>query len=238
MTAAPLSFAGEKLMLDPSGALWWPSRKVLAVADLHFEKGSAIAEMGALLPPFDTRDTLAQLAGFLRRYKPESVILLGDSFHDDRAANRLSEGDRARLMQLAGTTHFVWIAGNHDSDAPEGLPGERHEELKIGNLTFRHEAKPGKAAGEVSGHFHPKARVAVRGGAISRPCFVIDGYRVMLPALGAFTGGLDVTEAPIALLFPRGGRVCLLGRERLHAFPFTASRPRATPAVARIGSDC
>ena len=236
MTAAPISFAGERLMLDPSGALWWPSRRVLVVADLHFEKGSAIAEMGALLPPFDTRDTLAQLTGFLRRYKPECVTLLGDSFHDARGVHRLSEGDRARLMQMAGTTKFVWITGNHDPAAPAGLPGESHAELKLGNLTFRHEAKPGKVVGEISGHFHPKARVAVRGGSISRPCFVIDGYRLMLPALGAFTGGLDVTEAPIALLFPRGGRVCLLGRERLHAFPFAASRPKVTPAIAQIGN--
>jgi uncharacterized protein len=231
VTAAPLSFAGERLMLDPSGALWWPQRKTLVVADLHFEKATAIAELGAMLPPFDTRDTLAQLSGFVRRYRPESVILLGDSFHDGRGPARLSDADRARLTLLAGQAHFVWIAGNHDAEAQHALPGERHAELKLGNLTFRHEARPGKVAGEISGHFHPKARVTVRGGTICRPCFVIDGYRLMLPALGAYTGGLEVTEAPIALLFSRGGRVCLLGRERLHTFPFAASRPRAATNV-------
>ena len=235
MTAAPLHFAGERLMLDPSGALWWPSRRVLVVSDLHFEKGTAFAETGSLLPPFDTRDTLALLTSFLRRYRPESVILLGDSFHDTRGAQRLSESDRARLLQLAGSTHFVWILGNHDATAPDGLPGESHAELKIGNLSFRHQAKPGKVVGEISGHFHPKARVAVRGTAISRPCFVIDGYRLMLPALGAYTGGLDVSDAAIALLYPRGGRVCLLGKERLHSFPFAASRPRPGVAVSPGG---
>ena len=163
------------------------------------------------------------------------MILLGDSFHDGRGPNRLSEGDRARLLQLAGSTQLVWILGNHDSTPPAGLPGESHDELKIGNLTFRHQAKPGKVTGEVSGHFHPKARVAVRGTSISRPCFVIDGYRLMLPAIGAYTGGLDVSEAAIALLFPRGGRVCLLGKERLHSFPFAASRPKPGVAVSPGG---
>ena len=235
MSAAPLHFAGERLTLDPAGALWWPARKILVVADLHFEKGTAFAEAGALLPPFDTRDTLALLTTFLRRYRPERVILLGDSFHDNRGVHRLSESDRNRLLQLAGSTHFTWILGNHDSEAPEGLPGESHAELKISNLTFRHEAQPGRVVGEISGHYHPKARVAVRGTSISRPCFVIDGYRLMLPALGAYTGGLDVTEAAIALLYPRGGRVCLLGRERIYSFPFAASRPRPGVAVSPDG---
>jgi len=233
VSAAPLHFAGERLTLDPAGALWWPARKILVVADLHFEKGTAFAEAGALLPPFDTRDTLSLLTTFLRRYRPECVILLGDSFHDNRGVHRLSESDRNRLVQLANSTKFLWILGNHDSEAPEGLPGESHAALKIGNLTFRHEAQPGRVVGEISGHFHPKARVAVRGTSISRPCFVIDGYRLMLPALGAYTGGLDVMEAAIALLYPRGGRVCLLGKERIYAFPFVASRPKPTVAVSR-----
>jgi uncharacterized protein len=228
MTPAPLHLAGERLMLDPSGALFWPAQRLLAVADLHLEKGSAAAARGALLPPWDTRATLDLLAALLRRWKPETVVALGDSFHDDGGANRLIAHDRARLQAMAAAHRFVWVLGNHDP-APTDLAGMAVTECAIGPLLFRHQAAAKADPGEISGHFHPKASVPTRGTVVSRPCFVADARRMILPAIGAYTGGLDVRDAAIAALFPRGGRVFLLGRERLFSFPFAAQRGR--PAV-------
>jgi len=223
MTPAPFHLAGERLMLDPSGALFWPAQQLLAVADLHLEKGSAAAVRGALLPPWDTRATLDRLTGLLRRWRPETVVALGDSFHDDGGSARLLAHDLARLVALAAAHRFVWVHGNHDPSPPP-LPGVAAAELRIGPLVFRHEARRGAAEAEISGHYHPKARVPARGGTISRPCFVADARRIILPALGAFAGGLDVQDGAIAALFPRGGRVFLLGRERLFSFPYGTLR--------------
>ena len=224
MTPAPIHLAGERLLLDPAGALFWPAQRLLAVADLHLEKGSAAAMRGALLPPWDTRATLDRLAALLRRFQPETVVALGDSFHDAGGSARLAAGDAARLRLMAAAHRFVWVLGNHDPAPPEDIGGEAAAELARGRLTFRHEARPGPASGELCGHHHPKARVAARGGSICRPCFVFDGRRLMLPAFGAYTGGLDVAEPAIAALFPRGGRVFLLGRDRLFSFPYAALR--------------
>ena len=228
MTPAPVHLAGERLLLDPAGALFWPAQRLLAVADLHLEKGSAAAMRGALLPPWDTRATLDRLAVLLRRFQPQTVVALGDSFHDAEGSARLPAGDAARLRLMAATHRFVWVLGNHDPAPPEGIGGEAAGELVLGRLRFRHEARHGErlgpASGELCGHHHPKARVAARGGSICRPCFVHDGRRLMLPAFGAYTGGLDVADAAIAALFPRGGRVFLLGRERLFSFPYAALR--------------
>jgi DNA ligase-associated metallophosphoesterase len=231
MTPAPIHLAGERLMLDPDGALFWPAKRLLAVADMHFEKGSAAAAQGSLLPPWDTRTTLDRLAALLRRFKPDAVVALGDSFHDARGVARLHPHDLARLHQLAGAHHFVWILGNHDPVPPQGIPGEVLPELKLGPLRFVHETGPGPAAGEVCGHHHPKAYVHARGAVVSRPCFVLDARRLMLPAFGAYTGGLDVRDAAIGNLFPRGGRVFLLGRDRLFSFPYQATRSRPTAAA-------
>ena len=219
MTAAPLHLAAERLMLDPLGAVIWPAQRLLAVADLHLEKGSAAAARGSLLPPWDSAATLDRLALLLRRHRPQTLVLLGDSFHDRDGAARLSPPDRARLAHLAQGLDLVWVLGNHDPVAPVGLPGMAVAELGLGRLVFRHEAQPG-ATDEISGHFHPKASVPARGATVCRPCFVADGRRLILPALGAYTGGLDVHEPPIARLFPRGGRVFLLGQERLFSFTY------------------
>lgn len=228
MTLAPLHLAGERLMLDPDGALVWPAQRLLAVADLHLEKGSAAAAHGALLPPWDTRATLDRLAALVRRHAPRTVVALGDSFHDPRGASRLLAADAARLAAMTAATAFVWVLGNHDPAPAEGLGGVSAAEWRTGPLVFRHEAVAG-AAGEISGHFHPKAQVPVRGAVVSRACFVADARRVLLPALGAYTGGLDVRDLAIARLFPRGGRVFLLGRERLFSFPYAPARTNAAP---------
>ncbi len=223
MTNAPLTLAGEHLLLDPAGAAFWPERRVLLLADLHFEKGTAFASRGQPVPPWDTRTTLDLLAVLVRRWRPMRVIALGDSFHDDAGPSRLAAADRMRLLALAAAVPFVWVRGNHDPAPPDGLPGQSCEAWEEGALVFRHEAVgPPGAAGEVSGHFHPKASVAVRGTMVTRPCFVTDGRRLLLPALGAYAGGLDLRSPPILGLFPRGGRAFLLGRERLFSFAFPA----------------
>jgi DNA ligase-associated metallophosphoesterase len=229
VTLAPLHLAGERLMLDPAGALLWPAQRLLAVADLHFEKGSAAAARGSLLPPWDTRVTLDRLAALLHRHAPRMVVAVGDSFHDAAGVSRLLAADAARLAAMTAAADFVWVLGNHDPIPPEGIGGIAVPEWRAGPLVFRHQAAAG-AMGEISGHFHPKAQVPVQGTLVSRPCFVADARRVLLPALGAYTGGLDVRDAAIARLFPRGGRVFLLGRERLFSFAYAArSLPPAPP---------
>jgi DNA ligase-associated metallophosphoesterase len=231
MTPAPIHLGGERLLLDPMGGLAWPEAGVLAVADLHLEKGTAAARRGQLVPPWDTGATLDRLARLVRRWEPGTLVLLGDSFHDARGAARLAAADRARLAGLAEGRRVVWVLGNHDPVAPEGLPGEAVTLWEHGPLTFRHEARRGAAAGgEVSGHFHPKAAVLTRAGRVSRPCFVIDARRVVLPALGAYTGGLDVGNPAIAGLFPRGGRAFLLGEGRLFSFTLGQIGRQAAPA--------
>ncbi len=233
MIAAPIHLAGERLMLDPGGALFWPAQRLLAVADLHFEKGSAAATRGSLLPPWDTRATLDRLAALLRRYRPQRVVALGDSFHDARGAGRLQPSDQARLAAMVGWTAFTWVLGNHDPTPPEGIGGAIADTLQVGPLVFRHQAVAGAEIGELCGHHHPKANIPTRGAVVSRPCFVADHRRLMLPALGAYTGGLDVRDPAIARLFPRGGRVFLLGRERLFSFAmpgFAGHRSEASHA--------
>jgi hypothetical protein len=217
MTAAPIHLAGERLMLDPAGALYWPAAGLLAVSDLHLEKGSSYARRGQLLPPWDTHATLDRLALLLRRYHPRTVIALGDSFHDANGSSRLPSGELSRLRSMTAAHRFIWVQGNHDPSPPQGLGGEWMEAFTTTTLAFRHQATPG-ALGEISGHHHPKATIPARGGSVSRPCFVTDGRRLMLPAFGAYTGGLDVRDPAIARLFPHGGRVFLLGRERLFSF--------------------
>ena len=228
MTAAPIHLAGERLMLDPAGVLVWPAAGLLAVADLHLEKGSAFAARGMLLPPWDTRATLDRLGALLRRHGPRIVVALGDSFHDGGGAARLPGAEAARLRAMTAAHRFVWVAGNHDPEPAHHLGGEFVPEFAAGPLVFRHQAETGAAAGEISGHYHPKAAIAARAGTVRRACFVADARRVLLPAFGAYTGGLDVTDPAIAALFPRGGRVFLLGQERLFSFALAARR--AQPA--------
>jgi len=230
--AAPLHIGGERLMLDPSGAVFWPSRSLLILADLHLEKGSAAASRGRLLPPYDSRVTLDRIAQLLRHYSAKAVLALGDSFHDAAGAARLPEADRARLAALGTRTDFIWVLGNHDPVLPDTLPGRVLPEWADGPFLFRHAAEPGTPAGvELSGHYHPKATVPVRGASITRPCFLTDGQRrLILPAFGTYTGGLDVADPAVARFFPRGARIFLLGQDRL--FHFHIGRARAGAAAA------
>ncbi len=232
MSLAPLHMAGERIMLCPLGVALWPARATLIAADLHLEKGSHFAGRGRLLPPYDTRATLEVLQRALRRHAPRRVILLGDSFHDATGALRLATEDAALLGRLMAGRELVWVLGNHDPTPPEGLPGQAVQEMADGPLRFRHIADPALArhgVGEISGHLHPKASVPTRAGRVTRPCFLGDGRRLVLPAMGAYSGGLEVRDAAFVPLFPRGARAFLLGQDRLHSLPAMPQRG-AVPA--------
>jgi DNA ligase-associated metallophosphoesterase len=209
---------GAELIAHVSGAVWWPAAGTLAVADLHFEKGSAFAERGRPLPPYDSAVTLDRLAALMARFHPRRVICLGDSFHDGRAGDRLPAPLGERLASLARAADWIWIQGNHDPVPPEAWGGRVLEAFAEGPLQFRHEAAERQAAGEISGHFHPKAGITWRGRRVTGRCFVEDGRRLILPAFGAYAGGLDARDSAISGLFPRGFRVHIVGREKLHSF--------------------
>jgi DNA ligase-associated metallophosphoesterase len=228
---APLHLAGERLALCPSGVAVWPARRTLVVADLHLEKGSSFAARGAPIPPYDTRETIRRLALALRRHDPARVILLGDSFHDRHGASRLPAEDRAALARLLAPRETVWILGNHDPVPPEGLPGAATDALADGALRFVHIADAAAKPGEISGHYHPKATLATRAGAVTRAAFLADARRMILPAFGAYAGGLDAADPALSRLFPRGGRAFLIGAERLFSVPLSAGR-RAAPSPA------
>lgn len=214
-----LTVNGAELVADPSGALLWPSRRTLVVADLHLEKGSGFARRGVLLPPFDSTATLLRLAAAVALHRPERVICLGDSFHDSGAGARLAEDDRDRLRALTDGLDWIWIAGNHDPEPPADWGGRVLSELLDGPLVFRHEADAARPHGEVSGHYHPKARVRLRGRSLSGRCFAGDGRRLILPAFGAYTGGLDVLRPDLRRLFARQFEVLLLAAERILRVP-------------------
>lgn len=217
MPATIIHFRQERLLLDPHGAVFWPAKRVLIVADLHFEKSTAAAARGSLLPPYDTRATLEKLHRLAAKYHPTTLVFLGDSFHDPAGHSRLSLGDRGVLMTMALKIHFIWITGNHDP-ALAGLPGDVVPQWQEGIFRFRHQAERHVDGIEISGHFHPKASVLTKIRRIARPCFASDENRLILPAFGVYTGGLDVRDPAIARLFPHGLGVFLLGQERLFSF--------------------
>ncbi|MBD1547050.1 ligase-associated DNA damage response endonuclease PdeM [Roseibium aggregatum] len=218
---------GQLVGLHDSGALWWPEETTLIVSDLHLEKASSYARRGTLLPPYDTAVTLEKLAAVIDAFEPTRVISLGDSFHDENGSDRLPPAYRAMLTSLQLNREWIWVTGNHDPVAPVRLCGETADEVTIGPLTFRHEPSetisPALSAGEVCGHLHPAARVRRFGRSIRRPCFLTNGSRLILPAFGALTGGLNVMDRAFCSYFePRRFSAFLLGENRL--YPFTASR--------------
>ncbi len=215
-----IGVAGAALVADPAGALYWPDERLLAVADLHLEKGSAFAARGVLLPPYDTTATLARLAKLIEHYRPALVIALGDSFHDGGGPARMPEGSRAALTALQRGRDWVWLAGNHDPDPPQGVGGQVAAELAIGALTFRHQPSPQSVDGEIAGHLHPSARVAQRGRGVARRCFAADAKRLVMPAFGAYAGGLNIRDrAFVALFGALSFTAHLLGQGRLYAIP-------------------
>jgi uncharacterized protein len=216
-----IAIAGVALLADPEGALYWPEQGLLAVADLHLEKGSSFAARGMLMPPYDTAATLARLARLIAHYAPRCVVALGDSFHDGGGPARLGDEDRDNLRGLQRGRDWIWITGNHDPEPAEGIGGTFHETIAVGALTFRH--LPAAGEGQICGHLHPVARIAHRGRAVSRRCFAADKTRMVMPAFGAFTGGLNVRDAAFADLFGTLAFTAhMLGEGRLYAF--TAKR--------------
>ena len=203
---------------DPAGALYWPEEGLLAVADLHLEKGSSFAARGVLLPPYDTAATLAQLGRLIARYAPRLVVALGDNFHDGGGPARIVEQDRAALRLLQRGRDWVWITGNHDPDPAAGIGGSFAEMLGCGPILFRHIPQAGACEGEIAGHLHPVARVAQRGRTTSRRCFAGDGRRLVMPAFGAYTGGLNVRNRAFAEVFETLAFTAhMLGEDRLYA---------------------
>ena len=229
MKGLAFSCAGEALEALPMGALHWPAQRLLAVADLHLEKGSSYAVAARkLLPRHDTRQTLGALATLIDAMQPRTVVCLGDTFHDRDAIARLPQTDRIAIERLAARTSFVWIAGNHDPAPPPAGWGEVAEEIDRGPLVFRHEAQFGPADGEVSGHFHPVAALTVRGRGLRRRCFLTDGRRLILPAFGAYAGGLNALDPAIAQLFPDDYDALVVGRDAVRRLSWRQLRPDAT----------
>jgi DNA ligase-associated metallophosphoesterase len=228
---ARITIEDTALFADPSGALYWPETKTLVAADLHLEKGSAYAAKGVPLPPYDTRATLTELQRLIRRYTPARIVCLGDSFHDVRATERLAPSDREFLARLMDGLDWVWVLGNHDPGIPPALGGRAVAEVAEGRLMLRHApAGPILSPGEIVGHFHPKACVVTSAGRVVAPCFAHDGRRMVMPAFGAYAGGLDALDRAIAGLFGRAKfRVLMTGKERLHLFP----ADRLGPVVRR-----
>jgi DNA ligase-associated metallophosphoesterase len=213
-----IEIAGTSLVADTSGALFWPDEAALLVADLHLEKGSSYARRRVLLPPYDSAATLARLATVVARYAPRRIVALGDSFHDRRAEERVGEAERALLGDLQKSREWIWIAGNHDPEVPKGVGGQAMAELHMGTLVLRHEPSPWDVAGEIAGHLHPVAHVQGPSGKVRRRCFVADRRRCVMPAFGAFAGGLNFRDAAFAGLFGlRDVMAFVLGRDRVHA---------------------
>jgi len=228
---------GVRLLPDLSGACLWPDRGWLLVADLHLEKGSGLAARGALLPPYDTAATLARLEAVCDRLRPARVVCLGDSFHDRGAAERVSDADGRRIAALTAAHDWVWISGNHDPAPPAGWGGTVVEAVTEGPLHLRHEPRPGPApGGEVCGHFHPKASLRTRARRVTGRCFAADGRRLILPAFGAFTGGLNVLDPAIAGLLATDFTVWILGQVQVHRLPASRLDPDpCRPADRRRG---
>lgn len=227
MDGHDFTLAGAALTALPSGALYWRAQDLLCVSDLHLGKAERGARRGAApLPPYETRDTLTRLEADLNRTGATTVICLGDSFDDTAAAHALPETERLWIATLQAGRHWIWIEGNHDP-GPVDLGGDHRFDLALPPLIFRHIATPG-ATGEISGHYHPKARLNLRGRRISRPAFLIDAQRVILPAYGTYTGGLRSDDATLSRLM-RPEAVAVLTGPVLHAVPM----PRDTVPARR-----
>ena len=215
--AQRVTVSGRAMIADQSGALYWPSEDALIIADMHLEKGSHFAARGQMLPPYDTRATLLALAAAIDTYEPENIIALGDSFHDREGPSRMSPEDREILRLVQEDCDWYWVTGNHDPVLPESLGGVVVDELIVGGLTLRHQPLPGPMTHEIAGHMHPAAKISLYGHTLRRPCFAGNGRRMILPAFGAYTGGLNVLDPAFEPLFGHDGfNVCMMGYEGLY----------------------
>jgi DNA ligase-associated metallophosphoesterase len=219
----PFSFGGQELVALKDGALYWPARRALVVADLHLEKASWFAKKsGQMLPPYDSQATLSDLTALARRLEAREIWCLGDSFHDREGCERLQPEARAALIALTGAVRFVWITGNHDAGLVDHCGGEIVVEAEVDGLILRHEAVRGEVRPELSGHFHPKLRLTQRGRNVARRCFVRTEAKLILPAFGSLTGGLDAHHPEILrAVGPRAEALVALN-DRLLRFPLAA----------------
>jgi DNA ligase-associated metallophosphoesterase len=230
------AFAGTTFVADSAGALWWPEEEMLVVADLHLEKGSALARChGRHLPPYDSRATIERLAAVIDRRRPRRIVCLGDSFHDRDGGAGLDPADSGALAALMRGRDWVWIEGNHDPAPPAGFGGSFAAAVVLGTVTLQHEPDSGPP-GQIVGHLHPKAAVATRAGRIAARCFAWDESRLILPAFGAYAGGLDVLDPAIASWFAGDFQVALIGRRGLFRFERRHLRPIAPPQPASAGA--
>jgi len=211
--------ADTRVTATPEGALWIAESKTLIVSDLHLEKGSAFAIRGQMLPPYDTHAALMKLTDLMLRLQPDIIVSLGDSFHDGGGPSRMDARDRDLLRVLMARCDWIWVEGNHDGRSPETLGGVVRETLHVGALVLRHEPSEAAAPGEIAGHLHPCAKVSGRGRSVRRRCFATDGARIVMPAFGAFTGGLNIRDEAFDTIFPDGAMALVLGRERVHPAP-------------------
>lgn len=213
---ADINIVGERFSCGCDGALFWKAEQTLIVSDLHLEKGSSFASKGKFLPPYDTGETLDRLKKCVVFWKPKRIISLGDSFHDALAHNRLPDQYLAQLKAIMSDKEWVWISGNHDPIPPEELGGICAHELNLGSITFRHEPLAGQQEGEIAGHLHPKAKIIRRSKGVTRPCFANDKKRLIMPAFGAFTGGLNIKHQAFSGLFDESNiNAVLLGKDRV-----------------------
>jgi len=216
------SFAGQALAALPQGALWWPGRRALLVADLHLEKASWFARFGQMLPPWDSVATLADLTALVDATDAREIWCLGDSFHDSAGSARLPARARAMLDELIARTRWTWITGNHDAGIGAEIGGSVMGEALVDGLLLRHEADPAEQRPELSGHFHPKLRVSLRGRLVSRRCFVATARKLILPAFGSLTGGLDAGHPEIVRAVGSDAQALIPLADRLLRFPIAA----------------
>lgn len=216
------SFCSVDLLALPQGALYWPARRALLVADLHFEKASWFARFGQMLPPYDSIATLTDLTALVTATGAKEVWCLGDSFHDARGCERLPQQARDMLLALTGTTRWTWITGNHDAGMADHCGGTLMEEAEIDGLVLRHEADSRDPRPELSGHYHPKLRLNLRGRSVARRCFVAGPSKLILPAFGALTGGLDAGHPEIVRAMGGRAEALIPVADRLLRFPIAA----------------
>ncbi|MFM9978446.1 MAG: ligase-associated DNA damage response endonuclease PdeM [Sphingomonadaceae bacterium] len=219
---APFLFAGVPLLALPQGALFWPARHALIVADLHLEKGSWFAARGQMLPPYDSLATLADLRALVAATGARELWCLGDSFHDAQGCERLAPDARAMLTSLTGALGWTWITGNHDSGLIDACGGRVLAEAEVDGLVLRHEAEAREHRPELSGHFHPKLRIRARGRHVARRAFVASATKLILPAFGALTGGLDVDHPEIIRAVGSDARALVPVNDRMLSFPLAA----------------
>jgi len=218
----PFTFGGHRLFALPQGAVFWPERRALLVADLHFEKASWFARLGQMLPPYDSLATLTDLSALVTATGATGLWCLGDSFHDSQGCERLPAAAQDMLRGLTGSLDWVWITGNHDAGLIDHCGGRIVEEAEVDGLVLRHEADPDETRPELSGHFHPKLRVTVRGKRIARRCFVGTPTKLILPAFGALTGGLDAGHPEILRAVGPDARALVPVNDRMLSFSLAA----------------